>query len=257
MSVNWKDDYMEMPKDLTILDLVVLEKIEKDSLMESFSGKLYSSFFETASILGTLQVKHLVSISSSIGRSIVNRSELGEKVLLYAEERANEPLDGLDHVILKSIASGNKIFEKIKDDLNLRSDDLAIHLYKVIKQGYADYEIRSGKLTLNITEKGFKLIGYIPKKIGEERSVQQFVEKPTGNQKTIITEQKQLKQLDLQSVFSQSDATPAEKEVKKLTWIDKLIGKLSYYISNYAPVIIVGVLILIVLVLYLIGYIQF
>lgn len=251
---------MEVPKDLTILDLVVLEKIEKDSLMESFSGKLYSSFFETASILGTLQVKQLVSISSSIGRSIVNRSELGEKVLMYANERAIEPLDGLDHVILKSIASGNKVFERIKEDLNLRSDDLAIHLYKVIKQGYADYEIRSGKLTINITEKGFKLIGYVPKKAAQEQpalSAQVQANPKTSNQKVSIPEHKQLKQFDLQTVLSQTDATPAEQEVKELTEIDKLLGKISYYLTHYAPVVIVGILILVVIILYLAGYIQF
>jgi hypothetical protein len=251
---------MEMPKDLTILDLIVLEKIEKDSLMESFSGKLYSSFFETASILGTLQVKQLVSISSSIGRSIVNRSELGEKVLMYADERANEPLDGLDHAILKSIASGNKVFERIKEDLNLRSDDLAIHLYKVIKQGYADYEIRSGKLTINITEKGFKLIGYVPKKTAQEQpalSAQVQANPKTSNKKVSIPEQKQLKQLDPQTVLSQTDATPAEQEVKELTEIDKLLGKISYYLTHYAPVVIVGVLILTVIILYLAGYIRF
>lgn len=239
-----------MPKDLTILDLVVLEKIEKDSLMESFSGKLYSSFFDTASILGTLQVKQLVSISSAIGRSIVNRSELGEKVLMYAEEKAMEPLDGLDHVILKSIASGNKVFEDVKNDLNIRSDDLAVHLYKVIKQGYADYEIRAGKLTLNITEKGFKLTGYVPKKQppkAEEKPVQQ----------TRQVEVKPTKQLDIKSVLSSVDATPVESEEGvKLSTMDKFLGKLSFFIGKYAPFIIIAILIIVLAALYISGYIS-
>ncbi|MCX8202647.1 MAG: hypothetical protein N3G74_02485 [Candidatus Micrarchaeota archaeon] len=245
---------MEMPKDLTILDLIVLEKIEKDSLMESFSGKLYSSFFDTASILGTLQVKQLVSISSAIGRSVVNRSELGEKVLLYAEEKSSEPLDGLDHVILKSIAGGNKVFESVKNDLNLRSDDLAVHLYKVIKQGYADYEIRAGKLTLNITEKGFKLTGYVPKK--QNAQVEQ---KQSAQIQPKAIEVKQTKQLDIKSVLSSADATPAEisEEGKKLGALDKFIGKLSYFVGKYAPYIIVVILLLILLALYLTGYIAF
>ncbi|MEM3770722.1 MAG: hypothetical protein QXW80_00120 [Candidatus Micrarchaeia archaeon] len=241
---------MEMPKDLTILDLIVLEKIEKDSLMESFSGKLYSSFFDTASILGTLQVKQLVSISSAIGRSIVNRSELGEKVLMYAEEKATEPLDGLDHVILKSIAAGNKFFENVKNDLNIRSDDLAIHLYKVIKQGYADYEIRAGKLTLNITEKGFKLTGYVPKKqpVQAEKQAAQEVKQ---------VEIKPTKQLDIKSVLSSADATPVgSEEGRKLGTIDKFIGKLTFFIGKYAPFIIIGILIIALAVLYIGGYIS-
>ncbi|MEM4589723.1 MAG: hypothetical protein QXK21_00450 [Candidatus Micrarchaeia archaeon] len=242
---------MEIPKDLTILDLIVLEKIEKDSLMESFSGKLYSSFFDTASILGTLQVKQLVSISSAIGRSIVNRSELGEKVLMYAEEKATEPLDGLDHVILKSIAAGNKVFENVKNDLNIRSDDLAIHLYKVIKQGYADYEIRAGKLTLNITEKGFKLTGYVPKKQplqAEEKQAAQQVRQ---------VEVKPTKQLDIKSVLSSADATPVgSEEGRKLSAIDKFIGKLTFFIGKYAPFIIIAILIIVLAILYLGGYIS-
>ena len=242
---------MEIPKDLTILDLIVLEKVEKDTLMESFSGKLYSSFFDTASILGTLQVKHLVTISSSIGRSIVNRSEIGEKVLMYAEEKASEPIDGLDHVILKSIAGGNKIFESVKNDLNLRSDDLAIHLYRVIKQGYADYEIRNGKITLNITEKGFKLTGFVPKK---QSQITEFQQKS----KETSAVPPSPKQLDPRVVLSSSDATPAEKvdEPKKLGTIDKIIAKISYFLSHYAPVVLVFILLLILLILYLTGYIQ-
>lgn len=244
---------MEMPKDLTILDLVVLEKIEKDSLMESFSGKLYSSFFDTASILGTLQVKQLVSISSAIGRSVVNRSELGEKVLMYAEEKATEPLDGLDHVILKSIASGNKTFESVKNELNIRSDDLAIHLYKVIKQGYADYEIRAGKLTLNITEKGFKLTGYVPKK-----QPAQAEQKPAAQAQVRQVEVKPTKQLDIKSVLSSADATPvgSEEEARKLGALDKFLGKLSFFIGKYAPFIIIAILIILLAALYVSGYIS-
>lgn len=245
---------MEIPKDLTILDLIVLEKIEKDSLMESFSGKIYSSFFDTASILGTLQVKQLVTISSSIGRSTVNKSELGEKVILYAEEKASEPLDGLDHVILKSIAAGNKTFELVKNDLNLRSDDLSIHLYKVIKQGYADYELRSGKLTLNITEKGFKLIGFVPKKQQQPSAIQS---KPQPQAKQIDV--KQTKQLDINTVLSSVDATPSESDVEgktKLGMLDKMLGKLEFFIGRYAPFILVGILIIAVAILYLIGYIK-
>lgn len=241
---------MEMPKDLTLLDLIVLEKIENDSLMESFSGKLYSSFFDTASILGTLQVKQLVSISSSIGRSIVNKSELGEKVLMYAEEKASEPLDGLDHVILKSILGGNKTFEGVRNDLNIRSDDLAIHLYKVIRQGYADYEIRSGKLTLNVTEKGFKLIGYIPKK----QAVQSEVK---GEMKTEskTVEANQTKQLDIKSILSSVDATPSESsgEQKKLGTIDKFVGKASYFITKHAALLLISILALTLILLYLTG----
>ncbi len=60
------------------------------------------------------------------------------------------------------------------------------------------------------------------------------------------------------AVFSSADATPLEikedsEDVKKLGTFDKLIGKLSYYISKHAPLIVIGILVIIVAALYFTG----
>ena len=224
---------MELPKDLTLTDLVVLDKVEKDSVMDSFGGKLYSSFFDTAALMGTLQVKKLIQINSAIGRSIVNRTDFGEHVLLSVNERASEPLDGLDHAILKAVAAGARSFDAVRAELNIRNDDLSVHLFRLVKQGYADYEIRNAKLTLNLTENGFKLTGFVPKKPQAVPAQPQQPVRPVSVP--------QGRQLDLASMAgSAEDATPANaKGAKQLTPVNKTMAKTSHYIGKYAVAIVV------------------
>jgi len=240
---------MELPKDLTILDLVVLEKVEKDSVMDSFGGKLYSSFFDTASLMGTLQVKKLIQINSSIGRSIVNRTEYGEHVLLSAQERADEPLDGLDHAILKAIASGARSFEAVRAELNIRNDDLSIHMFRIMRQGYADYEVRNAKLALNLTENGFKLTGFVPKK------AQAIPAAPVQPTRPVTVPQG--RQLDLSSASSSEDATPmGGGKDAKLTGTGRAMAKTSHYIGKYAMAAVVLVII-VAIALYVTGNLSF
>jgi hypothetical protein len=240
---------MELPKDLTILDLVVLEKVEKDSVMDSFGGKLYSSFFDTAALMGTLQVKKLIQINSSIGRSIVNRTEYGEHVLLSAQERSNEPLDGLDHAILKAVASGARTFEAVRAELNIRSDDLALHIFRLVKQGYSDYEIRNAKLGLNLTENGFKLTGFVPKK---PQAVPAAPVQPTRPVSV-----PQGRQLDLSSATDSEDATPmGGGKDAKLTGTGKAMAKTSHYIGKYAMAAI-ALIVIVAIALYVTGNLNF
>jgi hypothetical protein len=152
-----------MQNDLTFLDLVVLERVQGDTVMETFFGEIGSSFFDTAALMGTMQVKGLVLIKSGIGRSVVNRTENGERILQQAEAKAGELLDELDHAIMKTIASGVNEFNKIQDQLSIRSEDLAYRFYKITKQGYVGYNIRNAKTYFALTENGFKLTGVVPK----------------------------------------------------------------------------------------------
>ena len=62
------------------------------------------------------------------------------------------------------MAAGANTFQRVKEDINLSSKDAAIRLYKLVRKNYADYEIRNAKLTLALTEGGFKLTGFVPKK---------------------------------------------------------------------------------------------
>jgi len=157
-----------MANDLTFLDLIVLEKVQGDTVMETFFGEIGTSFFDTAALMGTMQVKGLISIKSGVGRSTITRAPEGEKVLGFASSRVVEPLDELDHAIIKAVASGTNEFSRMQDQLNVRSEDLAYRFYKMTKQGYLDYSIRNAKTYFTLTENGFKLTGFIPKKVQEK-----------------------------------------------------------------------------------------
>ena len=78
---------------LDFIDLIILEKLEKSSTLEGFGGQLNSSFFETAALLGNLQVKKLIEIKSAIGRSTASRTKLGSELLFHAISEGDEPLD--------------------------------------------------------------------------------------------------------------------------------------------------------------------
>jgi len=154
-----------MPADLTFLDIVVLERIQGETVMEKFSGEIGSFFLETAELMGKMKMKGLIDfIESGVSRSVVKRTVSGETVLRQAEMRIAEPLDELDHAVIKAIASGTNEFGKMQEQMNVRSEDLAYRCYKVTKQGYADYTIRNAKTLFSMTESGFKLVGFMPRR---------------------------------------------------------------------------------------------
>lgn len=146
-------------KELTFIDLVVLQRVGPDTTLERFGSKINSSFFDAANILGTIKLKGYVDIESSMGASRVSVSEAGKAVLSMAEEKSQGEVDELDKGILRAISQGVKDSEKLADSLNIRSGDLAYHLYKLVKQNYIDYNVRSGRISLMLTENGFKSMG--------------------------------------------------------------------------------------------------
>ncbi len=143
-------------KELTFLDLIVLQRIGPDTTLERFGSKINSSFFEAANILGTIKLKGYVDIDSALGASKVALSDAGKAVLATAEEKSAGEIDGLDKGILGAISKGMKDPEKIAERLNIRSGDLAFHLYKLVKTNHIDYDLRSGRVSLMLTESGFK-----------------------------------------------------------------------------------------------------
>jgi hypothetical protein len=154
-----------MPADLNFLDIVVLERIQGETVMEKFSGELGSFFLETAELMGNMKKKGLIEfVESGVSRSVVKRTEAGEAVLRQADMKITEHLDELDHAVIKSIAAGTNEFNKMQEQMNVRSEDLAYRCYKVTKQGYADYTIRNMKTFLTLTESGFKLVGFMPRR---------------------------------------------------------------------------------------------
>lgn len=146
--------------DLTFLDLVVLERIDENSTVERFGSAINTSFFEAANLLGTLKVKGYVDIQPSVGGiSRIALTEAGASILQNAAGKTDEPVDALDNGIMKTLASGVRELEALEEALNIRSSDLAYHLYKLNRQEYIHYDIRSAKVGISLTEKGFNVTG--------------------------------------------------------------------------------------------------
>ena len=231
---------------LDFIDLIILEKLEKSATLEGFGGQLNSSFFETAALLGNLQVKKLIEIKSAIGRSTASRTKLGSELLLHAISEGDEPLDELDHTILKSLAAGANTFQRVKEDINLSSKDAAIRLYKLVRKNYADYEIRNAKLTLSLTEGGFKLTGFVPKK----QQSPEMVRKPILSKTPVRPITPPESQYEKTMVGSE-DATskipePSPEQSMQLTKAKMAQAKSAYMLKKYSPAAIIIIIILVI-----------
>lgn len=147
-------------EDTTYLDLIVLRKIESESTVEKFGTVINTSFFETANLLGTLKVKGLINIETAIGgQSPVFLTGEGKDLLEHASRKAAEPLDALDSSILSALGGGVRDLAALEAAINIRPRDLAFHLHKLAVNEYIDYEVRSAKVALSLTEKGFNMAG--------------------------------------------------------------------------------------------------
>ncbi len=153
-------DKMPVMEELTYLDLVVLRKIDKDSTVEKFGTSINTSFFEAANMLGTMKVKGLLNIETSVGgQSPLSITGEGRDMLEQASRKAAEPIDMLDEAILHSLAGGVRDLDTLQAAINIRPMDVAFHLHKLQINDYIGYDVRSGKISLSLTEKGFNTTG--------------------------------------------------------------------------------------------------
>jgi predicted transcriptional regulator len=146
--------------ELSFLDLAILKKTDAESSVEKFGSMINTSFFETANLLGTIKIKGYINIESSIGGiSKVTITDAGTSILAVAGQKAKGQIEPLDNAILHALAAGTKDLDSLQNALNIRSGDLAYHLNKLVAQGFADYEIRSAKVSFMLTEQGFNATG--------------------------------------------------------------------------------------------------
>jgi len=164
--------------ELTFLDLVILKKLGADSSVENFGSTINTSFFETANLLGTLKIKGYVNIESSLGGiSKVIITDAGNGIMALADKKASEPIEPLDNALLHALAGGAKSPEALQSQLNIRSGDLSYHIHKMVSQGFMDYDVRSAKVSLMLTEQGFNSTGgvkvqgvpAVPAKMADEK----------------------------------------------------------------------------------------
>ena len=146
-------------KELIFGDILILQRIDKDTVVERFGSRINASFFEAANLLGTLKLKGFVDIVSSPGLSKVSITEEGKAVLEMAQRKAREVFDALDLSVLKAVAKGAKDATGVEEMLNIRSSDLAFRLNKLLVQGFIDYDMRRSRVSVALTAEGFKRAG--------------------------------------------------------------------------------------------------
>jgi len=147
-----------MGNEITYLDLAVLKKIDSESTVEKFGMTINTSFFDAANMLGSMKIKGLIDMQSSIGgQSPISITAEGKELLSTAIQRAAEPINSLDQAILGTLVTGVRELAQLQNSINIRSKDLAFHLYKLKAYDYVDDSIQSAKVNFSLTEKGFLL----------------------------------------------------------------------------------------------------
>ncbi|MFA5383011.1 MAG: hypothetical protein WC356_07625, partial [Candidatus Micrarchaeia archaeon] len=142
------------------------------------------------------------------------------------DKKSKEELDNLDTAILESISSGKSKLNDLKEDINIRSEDLAFHLERLYTQAYIDYYIRSLEIYLTLTENGFNKIGRIKKETKVE------------NKKETKVEDKKEDDIEETGMYEEM---PKNREIQtKLTDVDnedinvKMVNsKRAYYLQKY------------------------
>jgi DNA-binding MarR family transcriptional regulator len=145
-----------MPDEVNFVDLAALAKIAPDTVVERFGGMINSSFFDASNILAMLKQKGLIDFTTSFpGQSAITITELGKKLLNDATAGAQGEFDMLDLTLLTQLANGRRTVQDLSGSVNIKSSDLAMHLYKLGQQQYLSYEFRNGNITIALSEKGF------------------------------------------------------------------------------------------------------
>lgn len=145
-----------MADEVNFFDLVALLKIKPGVTVERYGGLINSSFFDGATVLGTLQQKKLVSLTTAMpDQNPITVTETGKQLLTEADDRAKQEFDHLDLEILVQVSKGKTTPEDLGKAVNVRPKDLAMHLYRLTKQDFATYELASKNVTMMLTEKGF------------------------------------------------------------------------------------------------------
>ena len=145
-----------MPDEVTFFDLVTLMKIKPGITVERYGGLINSSFFDGAKVLGTLQQKKLISLTTAMpDQNPITVTDTGKQLIAEAEDRGKQEFDHLDLETLIQVSKGKSTPEDLGKSVNVRPKDLAMHLYRLTKQDYATYELVSGNVNIMLTEKGF------------------------------------------------------------------------------------------------------
>ena len=220
-------------EEISFLDLMVLEKVDNDSVVEKFGSKINSSFFDAANVLGSLKQKGLIDLVPQFpGPTSIIYTEFGKDALSTAKKKAKQEPDKLDDSILLLISRGVNDQKNISGKLNLRGSDVAFHLYRLVAQDYASAAFRSGRVELVMTDKGYKRIGYFPLGTDEERTRSE-----AEVTSLISTQEAPRPPAPVAATASEAPAIPIALDARA-----RLRAKLEYYqapIARYAVILLV------------------
>lgn len=140
--------------DLEFSDLLILNRITDSTLVEKFGSVVNSSFFDAANRLGSLKIKGLIDYdTNSPGQNKVMITELGKKALTDANDASDKDIDELDEKLMDQLRVGNDSISLLEGSTNISSTTVAMHLYKLMHQGYIDASFKNGDVEISKTEK--------------------------------------------------------------------------------------------------------
>ncbi len=145
-----------MPEEINFLQLACLLKVTQNTILERFGSSINASIFDASNIAGTLKQNGLIDFTAYYpGPNEIMVTDVGKALIAEAEAKSAEPFDKLDEAVLSQLSGGKRIPVELQNTLNLRPRDLALRLYKLNKQGYIIYNLKSGGVDLLLTESGF------------------------------------------------------------------------------------------------------
>ncbi len=145
-----------MPEEANFLQLICLTKITPNTVLERFGSAINASIFDASNIAGTLKQNGLIDFTAYYpGPNEIMLTDAGKALLSEAEAKSAEPFDKLDEAVLAQLYGGKRVPIELQNTLNIRPRDLALRLYKLGKQGFIIYELKSGGIDILLTEAGF------------------------------------------------------------------------------------------------------
>ncbi len=145
-----------MPEEINFLQLACLLKVNQNTILERFGSAINASIFDASNIAGTLKQNGLIDFTAYYpGPNEIMVTDVGKSLIAEADAKSGEPFDKLDEAVLAQLSGGKRIPVELQNTLNIRPRDLALRLYKLNKQGYLIYNLKSGGVDLLLTEAGF------------------------------------------------------------------------------------------------------
>lgn len=205
-----------MADEVGFLELACLMKVTPNTVLEKFGSAINASIFDASNIAGTMKQEGLIDFTAYYpGPNEMVVTENGKRLLSEADAKASEPFDKLDETILNQLSGGKKVPLDLQNNLNLRPKDLALRLYKLFKQNFLIYELRSGNVDIMLTETGFL------KASATHASTKQTQPQPPRQQQAQVQQQS-----DTHSEQTQAAAPPPQSQQESEQNISAVLAKI-------------------------------